>query len=453
MKPTRLPITFCFFVCLLASTLPAEHFEPDVARLLEQRCLSCHDAEHRKGDLDLSTRTTAFSHPKAIVPGKPAASLLLKMVAGPDAKMPKRGDALTAHEVDVLRQWIAAGARWPADRVLKDNPKMDLDWWSLRPIEKAPVPHNNNSNPVDAFVDRQLANRKLKPLPGAPAVALIRRITYDLTGLPPRSEDVRAFLASHESDPDAAWQQVVDRLLADKGFGEKWGQHWLDVVRYGETHGYDKDKMRNNAWPYRDYVIRSLNDDKPYDRFVKEQIAGDALYPGTDDGIVALGFLAAGPWDFVGHVEVGEDKIDGRIAKHADRDEMIAATFNVFQSTTVQCAACHHHKFDPIRMEDYYRLHAVFSAVDRADRTYGSIDAKTAQRKKDLLTQFSKAKAEQESLNIDLKRVVEAETSGIDHRLQEIKRDFGNPSSPQFGWHAKIEPKQHTEKWVMVDLG
>ncbi len=161
------------------------------------------------------------------------------------------------------------------------------------------------------------------------------------------------------------WAALVDQLLASPAFGEKFGQHWLDLARYGETHGYDKDKPRNNAWPYRDYVIRSFNEDKPYGRFVREQVAGDVLFPGTPDGIVALGFLAAGPWDLIGHIEVGEGKLDGRIAKHLDRDEMVSTVFNVFQSTTVQCAQCHHHKFDPVRMEDYYRLHAVFAAVDR----------------------------------------------------------------------------------------
>ncbi len=133
-------------------------------------------------------------------------------------------------------------------------------------------------------------------------------------------------------------------------FGEKWAQHWLDLARYAETHGYDKDKQRLRAWPYRDYVIDSFNYDKPFDRFVQEQLAGDVLYPNDPNGIAALGFLAAGPWDYIGHVEVGEGKLDGRIAKHFDRDEMLSAVFNVFMSTTVQCAQCHHHKFDPIRM-------------------------------------------------------------------------------------------------------
>jgi hypothetical protein len=159
-------------------------------------------------------------------------------------------------------------------------------------------------------------------------------------------------------------------MLASPRYGERWARHWLDVVHYGDTHGYDKDKPRPNAWPYRDYVIRALNEDKPYARFVQEQIAGDVLFPGTRDGIQALGFIAAGPWDFIGHVELPETKIDGKIARHLDRDDMAANTMGTFTSVTVHCAQCHNHKFDPISQEDYYSLQAVFAALDRADKPY-----------------------------------------------------------------------------------
>jgi hypothetical protein len=426
-------------------------FETEIAPIFEGRCLSCHEGDHAKGGLDLSTRNGALAHKGAIVPGDAEGSLLLEMVSGPDAEMPKRGDKLTDKELAALTKWINEGATWPADRTLKDKPKKNMDWWSLKPIVK-PEPPAKDLHPVDAFVNQSLAAHKLSPLPEAGPAQRIRRLSYDLTGLPPTPEAVDDFLAAHDENPESAWSELVDRLLSDKGFGEKWGQHWLDVARYGETHGYDKDKMRVHAWPYRDYVISSFNADKPYTKFVQEQIAGDALFPGTDDGIVALGFLAAGPWDFVGHVEVGEAKLDGRIAKHADRDEMVSAVSNVFMSTTTQCASCHNHKFDPILSEDYYRMQAIFGAVDRANRSYGSVDASTAKRKQELLTKLNKAKKEEESLKVDGKRIVDAETSGIDHRLQEIKREFGNPTAPQFGWHSQIAKKQNVEKWVMIDL-
>ena len=162
----------------------------------------------------------------------------------------------------------------------------------------------------------------------------------------------------------------MDRLLSNPHHGERWARHWLDVVHYGETHGYDKDQPRPMAWPYRDYVIRSFNADKPYGLFVQEQVAGDVLFPGSTDGITALGFIAAGPWDLIGHAEVPETKIDGKIARHLDRDDMVSTTINTFLGLTIQCAQCHNHKFDPIRQEEYYRLQAVFAALDRANRPY-----------------------------------------------------------------------------------
>ena len=276
---------------------------------------------------------------------------------------------------------------------------------------------------------------------------LIRRVTYDLTGLPPTPSEIDAFLANQD------WGALIDRLLASTAFGEKFARHWLDVARYADTHGYDKDKPRNNAWPYRDYVIRSFNEDKPYSRFVQEQVAGDALFPGTPDGVVALGFLAAGPWDFIGHWEVGEAKLDGRLAKHLDRDEMVSAVFNTFLSTTAQCAQCHDHKFDPIEMDDYYRLHAVFSAVDRADRVYAGLPASEEKRKNQLQEQFNQLKSEQEKLDTGIKRLVAGKVSGIDRRLAELKEKYGTGLKPQYGYHSLISQKADEEKWVQLDLG
>ena len=198
------------------------------------------------------------------------------------------------------------------------------------------------------------------------------------------------------------------------------------MARYAETHGYDKDKPRNQAWPYRDYVIASFNEDKSFSRFVQEQVAGDVLYPGSPDGVRALGFLAAGPWDFIGHWEVGEGKMDGRIAKHLDRDEMVAAVFNAFQSTTVQCAQCHHHKFDPVRMEDYYRLHAVFAAVDRANRVCEGLPPDQQQRKNEVTSRINNLKREQASLTSDMNRRLACKESGIDRILAELSERYGS---------------------------
>ena len=433
---------------LLAATtaVAAPDFEREVAPILESRCMACHDAAQAEGEVRLDTREAVLEH---LVPGRPEASALIDQVSGARPAMPRKEKPLTTAQVGILRAWVQAGAPWPETRVLADKPARDLNWWSLRQIPSPKSP-NPEGHPVDAFLEAKLAGRGLAPGPEADSVTLVRRLTYDLTGLPPDPADL--------PEPsvrltDAAWEALVDRLLARPAFGEKWGQHWLDLVRYAETHGYDKDKPRLNAWPYRDYVIRSFNSDKPYDRFVQEQIAGDALFPGQPDGVLGLGFLAAGPWDFIGHTEVGEGKVDGRIAKHLDRDEMVSAVFNVFTSTTVQCAQCHHHKFDPVTMPDYYRLHAVFAAVDRADRVYAGLPPDQEQRRNALLARINTLKAEQTKLSGEAKRELGARTSGIDRRLAELKAKHGSPLRPQYGWHSQVAKAQDTVKWVQMDLG
>ncbi len=254
--------------------------------------------------------------------------------------------------------------------------------WAWQPIKRPAIPKILNpkskiQNPIDAFIVAKLTQSGLQMSPEADRRTLIRRLYFDLVGLPPSPERVQQFLKDRNP---LAYEKLVEELLASPRYGERWARHWLDVVHYGDTHGYDKDKPRPNAWPYRDYVIRALNEDKPYARFVEEQIAGDVLYPGTRDGIQALGFLAAGPWDFIGHAELPETKIDGKIARHLDRDDMVANTIGTFTSVTVHCAQCHNHKFDPISQEDYYSLQSVFSALDRADKKYFPNDAAMTER-------------------------------------------------------------------------
>jgi hypothetical protein len=229
-------------------------------------------------------------------------------------------------------------------------------------------------NPIDNFILQKLEAQGIAPSAEANRRILLRRLTFDLIGLPPGPEAVDEFVRSH--DP-LAYEKAVEGLLASPQYGERWARHWLDTVHFAETHGYDKDKVRPNAWPYRDYVIRAFNADKPYFRFVEEQIAGDALWPSDADAIIATGFLAAGPWDYVGHVELPESKTDGLIARYNDRDDMVMSTMSTFQSLTVHCARCHDHKFDPITQADYYGLQAVFAGVDRADRPYPAAGGKT----------------------------------------------------------------------------
>jgi hypothetical protein len=244
--------------------------------------------------------------------------------------------------------------------------------WSLTPLVKPAVP-GSAANPIDAFVRAKLADKKLASSPEADRRTLIRRLSYDLTGLPPTQEELEAFLADKGAK---AYEQLVARLLASPRYGEHWARHWLDVANYADTHGNDHDYARPNAWHYRDYVIRAFNEDKPYSRFVEEQVAGDALFPDDPQATVALGFLAAGPWDHTLMVTVREDTVDHRLAQNLDRDNMVSTVMGTFQSLTVHCARCHNHKFDPITQREYYALQAVFAGVDRANRPFDA-DART----------------------------------------------------------------------------
>jgi len=294
----------------------------------------------------------------------------------------------------VLRGWILALllllCPFRERTAAAETEKSKADHWAFKPTVRPSIPAIKNQswarNPIDNFVLSKLEALKLAPSREAGRVALIRRLSFDLTGLPPGPEEVRQFAS--DTRPDA-YEKLVDRLLGSPRYGERWARHWLDVVHYGDSHGYDKDKPRPNAWPYRDYIIRSFNSDTPYSRFAQEQIAGDALFPGTADGVVALGFIAAGPWDYVGHVELPETKTDGLIARYNDRDDMVMNTMSTFLSLTVHCARCHDHKFDPISQEEYYSLQAVFAGVDRADRPFDS-DPKVAARRRRLMAEKNK---------------------------------------------------------------
>ncbi len=440
-------------------------FSRQVAPLLEKHCLRCHGTT-KKGGLSLATLTQAreggASGP-AIVPGKPDESLLLDVITGPKPRMPRNAPALKADQVELLRKWIAQGGHWPRDITLKDRSSGGGPWWSLQPLTRPAVPavkaRHRVRTPIDAFVLAQLEKDGLTLRPEADPRTLIRRLTFDLTGLPPTPEAIEAFVKeSSLKTPGAdtpgspAYEALVDRLLASPRYGERWARHWLDIVHYGDTHGYDKDKLRPNAWPYRDYVIRAFNEDKPYSRFVQEQLAGDVLFPRTRDGIVALGFIAAGPWDFVGQVELREGTLDKKITRNLDRDDMVATTMNTFVSLTVQCARCHDHKFDPITQEDYYSLQAVFAAVDRADRPYDS-DPRLAQKRQELTRKQNELQQKKLALVERIRTSGGTDLIALDHRIAELSVPVKGRSRPEFGYHSKIEPRQDVSKWVQIDLG
>ncbi|HUG91249.1 MAG TPA: DUF1553 domain-containing protein [Planctomycetaceae bacterium] len=362
-------------------------FERDVRPILSRRCIRCHNAAEKNGGLGLGDRDSALaeldSGARAILPDQPEASELLRRVASTDAaeRMPPVGKPLAPGEIDTLRAWIAQGAPWPPH-------------WAYRPLERPAIPaaipeagarslSTWARSPVDRFVLSQLAEHALQPSGEAARRTWLRRVTFDLTGLPPAPEELDEFLADESPE---AFERAVDRLLASPHYGERWARHWMDVVHYAETHGHDQDRPRPNAWPYRDYLIRSLNADKPYGRFIEEQVAGDALFPDDAQAIVATGFLATGPWDESSLRDIREDTLDREIARYLDRDDIVTTVMATLTSTTIHCARCHDHKFDPITQAEYYGLQAVFAATDKANRRYDA-DPQTARRRRELLAQ------------------------------------------------------------------
>jgi mono/diheme cytochrome c family protein len=438
-----------------AFAVAAPDFVRDVRPIFEAHCIKCHGPDKQKSGYRLDVKAIALnggdSGTPNILPGLGATSPLMKFIAGEveDMRMPPKGEALAPAEIATLKAWIDSGAAWPdsASAAVADP----LDWWSLKPLA-AVTPPAGAQNPVDAFVRAKLTAQGLSPAPAADARTLIRRLYFDLTGLPPTPEQTEAFVA--DTAPDA-YERLMETLLASPRYGERWARHWLDVVHYGDTHGYDKDKLRPHAWPYRDYVVRAFNSGKPYARFLQEQIAGDVLFPGTADGIEALGFISAGPWDFIGHAEVPESKTDGKVARHLDRDDMVANTIGTFSSLTVHCAQCHAHKFDPIPQEDYYSLQAVFSALDRTDREYFRDDARNA-RFQDLRRRQRETAAALAALEAPLRAQAGEAYAEITRRLELPPQiDPANPGqpSPSRGYHSALSPTPDATKWVQVDLG
>jgi mono/diheme cytochrome c family protein len=444
-------------------------FTEKIIPLLEQKCVSCHNSQKLEGDLNLTTREMLIQGGETgpgLVPGKPDDSRLLKIVSGPKYKMPKEGKHLSDEQIADLKSWIEQGAPWTPNRKLQipvRTNRSGTDFWSYQPLKKSPVPDIADANakkwirnPVDAFLLAKMTEKGVAPAPEAPRATQIRRLSYDLIGLPPTPEEIDAFV--NDTSPDA-YEKLVDRLLASPRYGERWARHWLDVAHYGDTHGYDKDKRRNNAWPYRDYVIRAFNDDKPYSQFVREQLAGDVLKPGDPDGVIATGFISAGPWDLVGHTELAEGTTDKKITRSLDRDDMVASTAATFLSMTVHCARCHDHKFDPIAQKDYYQLQADFAGVERGDRAYGEpseISQKRAELEKSRreLTakrdQLAKTIATKKSPELSAK---EDELKKLNSELNSLALPAGAQNSPTNGYHGQIFPSADTVQWVQVDFG
>ena len=335
------------------------------AAVLLNRCYECHNAQEHSGGLDLASRAgleRGGENGPVIVAGKPEESWLLERVEAGEMPPRKAGKAqpVPPEEIRQLRAWIAAGASWPEGLVLDpfeatSATRAGRDFWSLRPVIDAAVPRVRQGelvqNEVDAFLLSKLEARGWTYAPEADRRTLIRRLSIDLTGLNPAYEEVEAFVA--DAAP-GSYERLVDRLLASPHYGERWGRFWLDVARYADTCGYERDQAKPNAWKYRDWVFQRFNDDAPFDSFVVEQLAGDELPGRTEAQLVATGFIRLGAWN--------DEPNDPQEYKYDRLEDMVDATSTAFLAMTVKCARCHDHKFDPIRQTDYYRLAAAFWA-------------------------------------------------------------------------------------------
>ncbi|MBT3481303.1 MAG: DUF1553 domain-containing protein [Opitutales bacterium] len=363
-------------------------FERDIAPILEAKCLGCHNPNQQEGDFSMATlEAIQTADEEYVIPGNAEESMLywitLPLDDGEAPEMPEEGDALTEEETKALAAWIDAGAEWPGGLVLKEASKADESWWSYQPLSK---PKHAS---LDAYIESTLKTNGLTLNPEADRRTLIRRVSLDLTGLPPTPEEVEAFVTN--PDPQA-YKNLVERLLASPRYGERWAQHWLDVIRWAETVGFETNFLRSNAWPYRDWVIAAFNDDKPYDQFIFEQIAGDTV--GED---AALGFLVAGPANLPG--QIGRDEAAMRNARQDELDEVLRTVGQGVLGITVGCARCHDHKFDPIEQSDYYSMQAIFAGLKYGDRRKrGSENDDWSARVPAAKTKRDVAKTELESL-------------------------------------------------------
>jgi hypothetical protein len=354
-----------------------EHFfEQNVRPLLVENCYTCHGDKKQKGGLRLDSLEAILNGGEsgpAVVPGKPTESLIVEAVNFAGLEMPPTGK-LSDDKVATLTRWVSLGAPWPSrDRAAhapSDLTKAtgskftDLDraLWSFQPVRRpnipGPLPPGNatwaewSRNPIDRFILKSLVEKGLTPAPDADRETLIRRATFDLTGLPPTIEEIDAFAADQSPD---AYERLVDRLLASPGYGQRWGRHWLDLVRYAESDGFRQDAFRSNAWRYRDYVVRAFNSDKSYDHFLSEQLAGDELDPENPELRVAAGYLRLGTYEY------NQRDVRGQWADILN--DITDVTGEVFLGLSIGCARCHDHKFDPILQKDYYRLQAFFTSL------------------------------------------------------------------------------------------
>ncbi len=375
MNDSRLTTSLVFLVVAASSIFhrvgadePLD-FDRTIAPLLAQRCLTCHSGDEAKGKLDLSSRESAMvggESGKVIDPGKLDESLLWTHIES-DEMPPKK--PLDDEEKSRFKKWISQGAKWGTERIdpfrYSTQNRAGLDWWSLQPLRSVESPKvtvaGGDANPIDVFVFDGLNRAGLKPSSAADRRTMIRRLSFDLLGLPPTPEQIEEFLSDNS---ELAFENLVDRMLESPHYGERWARHWLDVVRFGESNGFEYDEPRDNFWHYRNWVIDSLNQDMPYDEFVRLQIAGDALQPSDPGAMSAVGYLVAGPHNTT---LPSNEKMQMSMAQD-EIEDLVGNVCQTFLGLTANCARCHDHKFDPISQKEYYQLAAALAGVKHGER-------------------------------------------------------------------------------------
>jgi hypothetical protein len=352
-----------------AADRPASDFDREIAPLLARRCAECHNADEHKGGLDLTSKAKALAggdSGRAIVAGKASDSLLWQRV---DANEMPPKHPLSADEKSLMKRWLDAGAAWGADRIdplrYSGDRRAGYDWWSLQPLRPTPPDATlKAASPTDAFLEAARRAQGLTASPPAEPAVLARRVHFDLLGLPPDATTLDEFTAASRAGEPDAYARLVDRLLAQPAFGERWGRHWLDVARFGESDGFEYDRLRPQAWPYRDWVINAMNQDLAYDEFARLQLAGDVLRPNDPTAIAATGFLVGGAFD--GLVPAGDAM--RQIMRQDELEDLVGTLTQTFLGLTVNCGRCHDHKFDPIPQADYFRMAAALAGVRRGER-------------------------------------------------------------------------------------
>jgi mono/diheme cytochrome c family protein len=467
--PLRLSAPFVLALLALAVGTPVagaadnDQAEKAVA-LLDSRCFKCHShaAGKNKGGLVLDVMAALLKGGDtgpAVNVGNPTKSLLIDYVtsADPDTMMPPKGERLTKDEVALLADWIKAGAAWPASRASRQSANRYLpgtigqkerSWWAYQPIVHPIVPAaafaTTGENPVDRFLDERLKAEGLAPALEAERSVLIRRLTFDVTGLPPSPEEVAAFVA--DTDPQA-YAKLVDRLLASPRYGERMSRQWLDLVRYADSDGYRADDFRPTAWRYRDYVIKSYNDNKPYDRFVQEQLAGDELFPSDPEALTGTGYLRHWIYEW--------NQRDARGQWDAILNDLTDTTGDVFLGAGMQCARCHDHKFDPLLQKDYFALRAFFANIQPVeDRIALAPAQEQSYRAKQAAWEKKTAELRAAIAKIEAPHRASAEKEAVERFQNELQAMYRKPAAQREALEEQLAgliERQVVYEWDRLD--